>query len=309
MWQSYDDNLAERLNGLADVASEHVVLVAPFITRSAFDQFISHISSSARLTVVTRWNVSDIVAGVSDPAIWESVQQRTDAKIFLVNNLHAKYFRFDSTIMVGSANITGRALGLGTNSNIELLNSLADYDAGLRFEKLLLRQAVPVDKDLYDTAIQLLADLPSVDPPSIQPLSEPLVPDDSWLPFLRHPQELWNVYSGDTESLTRTTVRNALSDLAMWDLPRGLDKTSFLRHVSMNLLHMPLIADIDKMLEESQRFGAVRDFIARQFYQQGVDRDANETWQSTIRWLTFFWPDVYQLSQPNISEIMVRKRP
>jgi len=308
MWQSFSDNLGDLLKTSLKKATDSVILVAPFITLGAFEELIDELQPSVNLKVITRWNVGDIVAGVSDPAIWESLQQRDHSEIFLTSNLHAKYFRFDSKIFVGSANITNRALGFSNHSNIELLTVLNDLEAGSLFEQRLLQQAVAVDQDLYESTIQLLVDVRAVHDAPTQDKSLPPISAETWLPLLRHPAELWNVYSGKTDSLTSTTIGDALSDLAMWDIPRNLDQSNFRHHVAINLLHMPLIVGIDKLLIESQRFGAVRDYISGEFLSQGVERKADECWQSTIRWFRFFRPDRYEYSRPNISEVMVRKQ-
>ena len=307
MWQSLNDNLGDRLKASVKKATNSVILVAPFITLGAFEELIDELRPSVSLRVITRWNVGDISAGVSDPRIWESVSKRDRTNIYLLPTLHAKYYRFDSEILVGSANITGYALGLGDRSNIELLSKLRNVEAGREFESQLLRQAVEVDEDMYQTALELIPDIPVDSRQQSSAFPSVQTPAESWLPRLRHPEALWEVYSDTNDSLTQTTIRNALDDLAMWDIPLNLTESSFNSHISINLLHMPLIIEIDQLLVVPQRFGSVRDHIAAKFRSLGVDRKPDECWQTTIRWLRLFWPNRYSYSVPNYSEIMVRK--
>jgi len=305
MWQSFDDNLGDRLIGLAKKSTESATLIAPFITRGAFDEIIGQLQTSVKLKVITRWNVVDIAAGVSDPRIWESSRNRPDTKVFLSPSLHAKYFRFDSEILVGSANITGQALGLRSRSNIELLTTLHDIGAGLSFESQLVKQSVEVDDDLYEATLRLVPESTTF-PLHQSPAFTTNTVAESWLPQLRHPEALWDTYTGTSESLTRTTISHASEDLAMWDIPQNLDKQEFHAQISVNLLHMPMIVSIDRLLKDPQRFGSVRDHIASEFRSLGVNREADECWQTTIRWLRYFLPDRYTYSVANYSEIMVR---
>lgn len=307
-----------------------IVIAAPFIKYGPFQSLLDSIPSSHQIDVYTRWHVHEVALGVSDPAIWNSLKSRKEASLWLQQNLHAKYLRFGSKLFVGSANITGKALGMQRPVNLETLIELStdevDYQA---FEDFIKVASLEVSDELFhlinelsskvgeqlspiheyafippgaDEELSFVAETSSAfDAESVSP------PKDQWTPTLRRPSDLYAVYSGDLESLTSPSVRNARADLEAFQLSSGLSRDLFRAEIRWQLFQMPIVQQIDNYVEEPTRFGAVSDYLKTLPCANSPGFDPKHTWQTMIRWLLHFFPDRYRYSEANYSEIFGRK--
>ena len=109
-----DEGWKEELDTALKMNSSEIMIICPFIKVSVINRFLSHDPSKVR--VVTRFNLADFSAGVSDI---ESLRKLLDAgaKVRGLRNLHAKLYLFGASRMIlTSANLTKAAL----NSNHEL---------------------------------------------------------------------------------------------------------------------------------------------------------------------------------------------
>ena len=314
--------LGEQLELLCAEVSNEALLVAPFVKEHALKRILSHLGSEVALTVVTRWNPLEIQAGVSDLEVWHLIKERKNASLLLCSHLHAKYFKLDDRCIVGSANITGRALGWNNKPNLELLVEV-DYElSGLfNFEQILFASSTAVDEFIYQQtreAVEALPKATKVDATEVIPEAEisseqltsgstPLAPI-SWLPTTRHPETLFQAYCGEIDNLTRASRDSTASDLRFLELPDGLSSESFNVYVGAMLLQCPLISQIDGFLAVPQRFGGVTKFLKSLPCADNPDFDASHTWQTLIRWFARFLPGRYIKVKSDYSEVFVRKQ-
>ena len=230
-------------------------------------------------------------------------------------SLHAKYYRADSRCLIGSANLTAKALGWTHPSNIELLiEAPATHPRLVAFEQHAVAEAQPATAELHALAVAAAEkirqerDWPDQ---TMEGKDDVLLLDgvveertSSWLPSLRHPSDLYRAYSGPLDDLTSAARIAALRDLAVLDPPTGLSAETFPVVIAALLLQMPVIARIDAFVATSQRFGAVRDLIA---FEQGISKkEASAAWQATMRWLLYFFPGRYLRCVPAHSEVFMR---
>lgn len=314
-----------------ECSPESIVLIAvPFIKSGPFQSILDSIPVARQIQVYTRWHVHEVAIGVSDPAIWNSLKGRSEASLRLQQNLHAKYFRFGSKLFVGSANITGKALGTQKPANLESLIELSLNDVDYRaFEDFLKVGSVEVNDELFhlinELSSKVVEQLPSTEEYTFLPsgadnettvVSESLHEFDagshprlkeSWTPTLRRPRDLYTAYRGDLESLTTSSARNACADLQAFHLPSGLSESVFNAEIRWQLLQMPVVKNIDSFVEEAKRFGAVTNYLKTLHCAEKQDFDAKHTWQTMIRWLLHFFPNRYHYSEPSYSEIFGRK--
>lgn len=139
------------LSDLCADANQEVLLVAPFIKVSVMERLSNKISPGVSLKCITRWFPEEIVAGVSDLEVWNLIQNRANSSLWLRPDLHAKYYRADDRCLVGSANLTNKALGWSNCPNLELLVTLsADEPTVKTFETELLKACIPVTEDLFE---------------------------------------------------------------------------------------------------------------------------------------------------------------
>ena len=303
------------LQALVAGAEREVVLAAPFTKAAAVEGVLQHVPPGVAVKCITRWHPQEIATGVSDPEVFHLLSKHPGAAMLLWPSLHAKYYRADGRCLVGSANLTAKALGWTHPSNIELLiEAPATHPRLVAFEQRAVAEAQPATAELHALAVAAAERIrqerdwldQTVEGQDDILLSDGAVEEhtSSWLPSLRHPSDLYRAYSGLLDDLTSASRIAALRDLAVLDPPTGLSAETFPVVIAALLLQMPVIARIDAFVATSQRFGAVRDLIAS---EKGIGkREASTTWQTTMRWLLYFFPGRYLRSVPAHSEVFIR---
>ena len=287
--------------------TKELVVVAPFIKVSAFKWLLTHLDPSVRPVCITRWLPSELAAGVSDLEVFDAVVER-NGTLWLRQNLHAKYFRGDSFVLIGSANVTGAAMGWSVNANLELLVPIdRSVEGVMGFEELALSRAIRVDRNLYEMFAEASQDWRAVDEGEAESrfVKIPDIDLDHWFPVSRNLDSLYDVYSGnDLDSLPLSTREAATRDLAVLHPPSGLSEEAFRVVIGAVLLTMPVIGVVDRQLMTSQRFGVIRDLLRDQL---DLSReDGSRAWQTIIRWFQHFLPNRYSYSRPGYSEIIAR---
>ena len=304
-----------QLEQLCKEARDEILLAAPFIKVSVLERLFSQISSEIIVKCITRWQPEEIVAGVSDLEVWSVVKNRPQTSLWLKPHLHAKFYRADQNCLIGSANLTAKALGWSTPSNLEILVPMSATDLYLQaFETELLKNCIEVDEEIFQQFYRTV-ELLNKTKPSL-PIytshidcieqSDCLISDERWLPNLRHPQDLYPAYCGKLEKLTTTTLNSALTDLQSLPVPENLTQEAFKTYVGTLLLQKPIVQTVDSFVSTPQRFGAVRNLLKSLPCQQISEFDANRSWQTLMRWLLYFLPHRYNLSVPHHSEIFYR---
>ena len=312
--------LGTELSNLCAEARNEVLLVAPFIKASVFERLLNKISANVSLKCITRWFPEEIVAGVSDLEVWKLIQNRPNSSLLLRPDLHAKYYRAENRCLVGSANLTNKALGWSDYPNLELLVTLSADEATVKaFENELLKACIPVDEDLFEQmclAVQLLAEQASneiasdslrVKIPEDNVATNDSVNINAWLPTLRNPEDLYIAYSGEIEQLSTASKIAALTDLRSLPIIPNLSQKTFKAYIGTLLLQKPIIQKVDSFVKTPQRFGAVKNLLNSLPCDANPHFNAERAWQTLMRWLLYFFPNRYALSVPNYSEVFYRK--
>lgn len=305
--------LAEELVALCGSARERLILAAPFAKAPIVHLLLAATSAFVRVDVVVRWLPSDISSGVSDIEVWDVTQSRPHSTLFVRNDLHAKYYRADQCCLVGSANLTGAALGLSLAPNLELLVPLERGHPGIEtFEDTLFAGSVKVDQYLVELTRAAVERMPmSVAVEGRESLRGRQVFDglwsasaEDWVPTVRQPEDLYLAYGGESDRLSRAAEQSAMRDLAVLRVPVGLDEAAFRAYVGAVLLRMPVVVDVDRFVARPRRFGEVRDLLQRRL--QTIE-PPDRQWQVLLRWITYFLPDRFEYRRPGYSEIIARR--
>lgn len=303
---------SSQLVQLITQARKELLLVAPFIKVNTLQKLLENIHEQVYVKCVTRWRSDEIIAGVSDLEVWLLIRNRPNSTLWLRSDLHAKYYRGDQQVLIGSANLTDAALGWSRQPNLELL---VPTNIQLEFEQLLFAGSVLVDDSIYEHIRDIVDNIREQTP--IQPptttieLSDEevgeIVPIEEWLPMLRHPEKLYTAYIGELDQLGTGTRIAAIRDLGILDIPLGLSKDAFEASVGVQLLQQPIIRQVDQFVTTPQRFGAVRDFLKGLPCRSQEGFDADFAWQTLMRWLVYFLPNRYSSVTPRHSEVFSRK--
>ena len=265
----------DRILALTGGASE-AVIAAPYIKEPSLRRLLEHLPQLERLICVTRWQAGDIAAGVSDTAV-RSLVRSSGGAFRLHPSLHAKYYRFDDGILVGSVNLTDAGLGVRRVHNFEILTEPGDGFNSGAFERELMAGSREID----DGEVAAWEAIPVVEP------SHRIGPDSAlqaWYPATRDPADLWQFYSGHRELLSSETQQRADADSIVLELPEGLDPQGFVNWVSVSLLSSSFVADVRRIREddEPQAFLLLGEYWG---LEPGAARYAAETVRT---WVTHF---------------------
>lgn len=307
-------NFGNQLKNLCEKAKNEIILVAPFIKKSIFQELLKFTNPEIKIICVTRWRIEEIIMGVSDIEIWETIKSFPQASLWLRNNLHAKYYRVDKQCLIGSANLTANALNWSNNPNFELMIAVnSDNDELKNFEYQLFDNCIKVDQvlfNLYQSAIieqKTLLPL-KLDTNSLSDCNK--INNEyiirNWLPTLRNPEDLYLAYTNKYDKLTNIARQNAIIDLSVFNLPQSLSKMLFNLYIGIQLLEKPIIQEIDEFIKSPRRFGEICDYLKKIKGEENNSFNVKIQWQTLMRWLLYFLPSRYGLSVLNYSEVFHR---
>lgn len=285
-------------------ATEHrAVVVAPFIKRRVFEELLAATTAS-EILCVTRWSAIEVAAGVSDPEIIEAAAADGRVTILLKHDLHAKLYAGDARCLVGSANLTGKAVGWDRQSNVELLVEVGvDHPEVVALLELLLQSSTVATPELAAAVRRQAETLLRTDWVLANPAqagdTEAPVP---WYPLSRTPEMLFDFYSGKREEATFGALDSAAYDLVHLDLPPGLDRASFKEAVRQRLRALPAVeAIVEQGRMRSSDLEAALEDTAR-------DPGAAERALTLTRWIVEFLGDEFYTAPTHEYDIIRGRR-
>lgn len=286
---------------LAASSRREFVMCAPFAKRAVVERVMSVVPGHVEVALYTRWRPEEVAAGVSDTQVLQVLNAR-GGSVYLHNRLHAKFYRNESDVLLGSANLTAAAMGWSQNPNLELL-VLSSRDRVTGLEQCLSEESTLATEELAHEVDEIASFLPgpTLEPAEMQPSARQ---HGLWVPQLRMPSDLYLAYCNGPGSLTSRSATAAAVDLAVLDLPVGLDKRQFELLVGHRLGCQPIFRDLDQHLEQPRRFGEVRQKVSQ---LTGFDHDqAVDAWQTLMRWMLEFLPNRYTHDVKRHSEMLSR---
>lgn len=289
--------LGDVLLQAAGGASRDACLIAPFVKVDVVERIFSALRPNVRVDLVTRWVPAEVAAGVSDLEVYDVVASRPGATLYLNSMLHAKLYRFDDEYRLGSANLTGKALGWRAPANIEILRRAVGDTADLRrFEADLLASSMRADAR-YRNAVQEQVDsLVAAGFDAAALAAETGGAPNSWLPTCPTPEKLWEAYS-DPVSARRRMVESAFdaacSDIGCLQVGKGLSEIQFYRTISGALNQMPLVRAIER--EAAAGLDAERAAALIMAGGSSTPYDAEQMWEILVAWLQWYFPDRYRM--------------
>ncbi len=278
-------------------AKYRIFIVAPFIKSHTLKKLICEKPEGvSELICVTRWLPEDIASGVCDIEIFDQLAE-CEGVLYVNPNLHAKIYSNESQFLVGSANLTDRALGFYSPSNVELLVALsADFPGLEEWINTLLESSVRATKELRDrislSANKLKSSHSFYFPHEVEETNGQSI--GVWIPTCTTPDKLWLIYQGHGEESTVTSAYEAaIQDLAVLTPPQELDEALFRVFIESTLRQMPIFREIDQLAATGITDSKAQEFIR---YRLNIDNDtAKHNWEVLKRWFGEFFPDSYRL--------------
>jgi len=300
------DNIGSSLSRLVAQATNRVTLIAPFITQGALERLVAEADSSIPLSVFNRWHLDEIVAGVSDLRVLDTVRARTGSRLFLHPHLHAKVILIDDSVAVlGSSNITDSGLAFRDPPNLEIMAELRPVPNRLfLFIRHLERTSVPATDELrcqLEDAVRSAPPIPAY--PQVEIAAPKVFEVPPLFPSFRSPDHLYEGYLSVRTFRDLETRAAILDDLEALALPEGPTEKDFGEKVAAALLALPVIAAFDEFVARPRFFGEMAEWLGSREEFAGQDAERRKRYlQTLIRWLRHFVPTRYRLEQPGYAE-------
>jgi hypothetical protein len=291
----------DELIDLCQQAREHIVLVAPFIKAAALERVLAAISPDVMtIRCVTRWRPEEIAVGVSDVEVYDLIQGRPGAQLSIHPWLHAKYFRVDERCLVGSANVTKRALGWASPSNLELMLEAPASSQALRsFESRLFGASFEASLQLRNDMASAASDM-RVAGMHHELLTEEASGDHdditcSWLPLCTRPDCLFQIYCGhDIDRIVGWTLTAGQRDLRALCIPAGLGRAAFDQFVAASIQLTSLVQRIHNLPATVITAEAGEQLIMSFATEECRIYNLAEHWRTIRAWLLYFLARSYR---------------
>ncbi len=262
------------------VGAQRVTIAAPYMKVAVLQQLLEQVGPGAHLECFTRWTPHDIFAGTTDTAC-RSLVLRQGGRFYLHNRLHAKYYRFDDQILIGSANCTAPGLNYRQAGNLEILCRPDQSFDREEFENQLRAEA----NEVSDEEMEFWLACP------VNTTRTPIPGDavtntlEDWKPLTRFPEYLWSVYTNQAAEVTDPTQRErAKADLQVLRPPPQLSREQFDLWMKSCLVSAPFISSVAKVEGTSQEYAWAT--LANEW---GLETSAAARARSTTQnWVRYF---------------------
>ena len=263
--------------------AQQLVIAAPYIKADALVRVLADVSLTTTLICVTRWEPHDLSVGASDTKCRTIVTER-GGSFRLHPSLHAKYYRIDDVVLIGSANLTASAMGWSAQPNFEILCRAGDdFDAGA-FQQELLEGS----REITDEEFARWEEIAKIRAQSDAPIagSQPLL--DTWRPSTRDPRNLELAYQGREDNIASLDEQQAARrDIQALSIPPGLNDEQVRTWASGCLLAAPFTNSV-MLLYGMEMPNASR--LLAETYSYNVT-EARRDMETVQNWLAFFTPE------------------
>lgn len=264
--------------------AHNITIAAPYIKSAALRKFLRSAYPAASLTCITRWKPLDLAIGASDLSSREIVNE-FGGSFRLHPSLHAKYYRMEQTVLIGSANLTCSAMGWSPESNLEILVQAGEEFDYLSFEKQLLGNS----KILGDREFSVWAAMAELMARDAHMVTDKQPRLDDWRPLTRDPAHLFLSCDGRDQEIASADEReSAQRDLEALRIPPGLTAQQSRTWITACLLTTPFVCSVMRLDRDADLLDSYRS-IARTY---GLDiTEARRATETVENWLAFFSPE------------------
>ena len=263
--------------------AQNLIIAAPYIKADALTTILAGVSPSASLICITRWNPHDLALGASDTQCRTIVNER-GGSFRLHPSLHAKYYRIDDMILIGSANLTSSAMGWSLQPNLEILCQAGDDFDAYAFQQELLKGS----REISDDEFAYWEAITKVSAQSSSTIIDGQSPLDTWRPATRDPRHLELAYQGrEDEIASSDEQRAARRDIQALLIPSGLTDEQVRAWASACLLATPFASTVIR-LYDMEAPSASR--LLAETYSLSII-EARRDMETVQNWLMFLTPE------------------
>ena len=273
----------DRLKEAIAAASE-VVIAAPYLKAESLSDLLKQTRPGVDLSCITRWLPGDISVGASD-VVCRQLVFALSGRFLLHPSLHAKYYRFDEVVFVGSANLTAAALGWAQRPNVEILcHPGEDFDQAA-FEEAVFENSREVSDQEFAYWQNLVGAVGAdvVAGGAHNPLMA------NWQPATRDPRNLLRACRGEAEAIASLDERMAATrDMQALGLVGGESEQDIRTWAAASLLSTSFAGDV-LQVQRLPRGKAVQRIS--EIYECRA-ADARRSLETTENWLAYLAPDL-----------------
>ena len=264
--------------------SQSLVIAAPYIKVEAISRILTAVSAKASLICVTRWNPHDLAGGASD-AECRNLVMDFGGSFRLHPSLHAKYYRIDDVVLVGSANLTSSAMGWVPQSNLEILCRPSDDFDECAFRQELLKDSREISDDEFRRWEAIVKIISRSD--RAHAGNQPRL--DSWRPTTRDPRHLELSYKGrEDEIASFDEQRAARRDLQTLQVPPSLSDEEVRMWASACLLAAPFTNTVIRLHDSADMPSSYQ--LLAQIYDISMT-EARRDMETVQSWLAYLAPE------------------
>ena len=206
--------------------------------------------------IIVRWEIKDLCIGVSDLELYHYCIENNIA-LYRNTRIHLKaLWNNEQRVFFGSANVTRRGLGEEGNYNFELNGEISflSYEDITYFNEIILNSEY-VTKSLFERIEGLIMGI-KVDPIEYPNLITKKNTEDSFLlsslPMTESVAELYLGYC-NPEDLSTEEINYVSHDMALYNIPRNLYKSTFYSHLKVSFNSHPFIVALKEFIKNSPR--------------------------------------------------------
>jgi HKD family nuclease len=290
-----------RLQSFFCDAEEKIIICAPFIKLATIKSLLKNVSNEVRIEVYTRWKAHEILLGVSDLSVFDYISSLNRGEVYISGRLHAKFYRSDDRVIIGSANVTHSALGWVREPNIEFL---VEINPNLYQVKVLedeLSHFEIVTSEIRDHFQNLVESLAEVDADNMKNYfkenEEPKSQYEAWLPACTVPEILYAVYSNESggRRFSSGAIDDACSDIVDLGIPPGFGRQDFEIFVRDRLHEISsfkqFIDRASSVLTESEAI-----IMIKKLRPDYSDQEAKFCWNVVLEWVRVFFNDEIEIA-------------
>ena len=288
----------EQIRSLFESAKKEVQIIAPFIKTNALKSLLDVLPKTIELHCITRWRLEEVIAGVSDPEVYNTLESRGNSTLYLVDNLHAKIFIADHQCLAGSANVT--LAGLGGNSNIENIEILLETTTS---DQNITTTLAKISESKRQVTRSMMEDINQFVNISLDKKLFEVKSSSKWLPCSKKPKSAFKIYSNPSKKHMLNTDHILIADLVKANLPFGLNESEFKAEICSLLLSIPLA----KIFLEETRDTTLSQSDANLLFEEIEmgNFTKSDLWLSFVEWMSYFFPE--KVMKHEISEIALRR--
>ncbi len=321
-FEIHHEDLHDSLIALAKTATRSIEIFAPFIKKDTLTRFIEALPNrDVPISIITTWKLKDLLVGVTDLEVYPYC--KSQGIYFFVNNrIHLKTYLVDYTkVLIGSANMTGRGMGLAKDSNYETLVELptvpSDYIINLARIK---KEAAHVQDAYYEDMAAAVGRLKSkfksneVELNLVQAEIESRVKKDhfliSELPMSMNLRTIYDILAGNVVEDPAERI-NAEHDIATYDLDRQKYKNydDFREVLKGRFFNHPFVLELCNYVTDCKRFGEIRQWVKNTCTNVPIpySKEVTPYVQALYEWLKDVGSDRFYEKRPNHSQILCPK--